>query len=94
MGRWVSKLTSDDVEQEVQLPILVGEEMSVLRQNVINDQTIKKHKFEVIGTLTVRLKLDSGLDEDHEVGGRSEDTVADTQQKLSLSQGRRHALEA
>jgi hypothetical protein len=63
---WMQDLT-DDVEQQVQLPILVGKDLSNLRQNAINDQTAKHHDFEVVGMLTARIKLDSGLDEDHEV---------------------------
>lgn len=65
---WLQDLT-DDIEQEVKLPVLSGEEddLTTLRQNAINDQTAKHHKFKVIGFLTIRLKLDSGLDEDHEV---------------------------
>jgi len=76
---WLQDLT-DDVEQEVKIPVMVGKNLVNLRQNAINDQTAKFHDFRIVGTLTARLKLDSGLDEDHE--------------KLRLSQGRRHALEA
>lgn len=63
---WMQDLT-DDIEQEVRLPVIVGEDVETLRQNAINDQTARHHKFDVVGELTVRLKLDSGLDEDHEV---------------------------
>jgi hypothetical protein len=63
---WMQDLT-DDVEQEVQLPVIVGKDLANLRQNAINDQTKKHHEFKVVGTLTARIKLDSGLDEDHEV---------------------------
>lgn len=63
---WMQDLT-DDVEQEVKLPVLVSKDFVTLRQNAINDQTAKHHDFQVIGMLTARLKLDSGLDEDHEV---------------------------
>lgn len=63
---WMQDLM-DDIEQEVKLPVLVGKNLKTLRQNVINDQTAKYHDFKVVGWLTTRLKLDSGLDEDHEV---------------------------
>jgi len=63
---WMQDLT-DDIEQEVKLPVLVGKDLTNLRQNVINDQTAEHHEFEIIGWLVARLKLDSGLDEDHEV---------------------------
>ncbi|WVW81245.1 hypothetical protein I302_103236 [Kwoniella bestiolae CBS 10118] len=76
---WMQDLT-DDVEQQVKLPILVSNNIQNLRQNAINDQTKKFHDFEIVGELTVRLKLDSGLDEDHET--------------IRQGQSRRHALEA
>lgn len=67
---WLQDLT-DDIEQEVKLPVLVGENLGTLRQNAINDFTAEHHEFEVVGWLTVRMKLDSGLDEDHEVSDPS-----------------------
>jgi hypothetical protein len=76
---WLQDLT-DDIEQEVKLPVIVSEDFPTVRQNVINDQTAKHHDFKIVGWLTTTLKLDSGLDEDHE--------------SLRLSQARRHALEA
>jgi hypothetical protein len=65
---WMQDLT-DDIEQEVKLPVLVGPNLENLRQNAINDQTAKHHDFNVVGTLVTKIKLDSGLDEDHEVSG-------------------------
>ncbi|OXC65474.1 hypothetical protein AYX13_05483 [Cryptococcus neoformans] len=76
---WMQDLT-DDIEQEVKLPVLVSSKIENLRQNAINDQTQKHHDFKVVGELVARIKLDSGLDEDHE--------------NLKQSQSRRHALEA
>ncbi|WWD06363.1 hypothetical protein V865_004453 [Kwoniella europaea PYCC6329] len=76
---WMQDLT-DDVEQQVKLPILVSSNIQNLKQNAINDQTKKFHDFEIVGELTARLKLDSGLDEDHET--------------IRQGQSRRHALEA
>ncbi len=64
---WMQDLT-DDIEQEVKLPVLVGKNFENLRQNAINDQTAKFHDFQMVGTLIARIKLDSGLDEDHEAG--------------------------
>jgi hypothetical protein len=63
---WLQDLT-DDIEQEVKLPVLAGPNLQNLRQNVINDFTKEHHEFEVVGWITARMKLDSGLDEDHEV---------------------------
>jgi hypothetical protein len=63
---WMQDLT-DDVEQEVKVPVLVSKDFATLRQNAVNDQTKKHHDLEVVGFVCVRLRLDSGLDEDHEV---------------------------
>jgi hypothetical protein len=106
---WMQDLT-DDIEQEVKLPVLVGKDLATLRLNAINDQTAKYHDFTVVGTLTAKIKLDSGLDEDHEVGPARHGfhihanhslevepvsgKVTDLMQKLRLSQSRRHAFEA
>jgi hypothetical protein len=78
---WLQDLT-DDIEQLVKIPVLVGENLSNLRQNAINDQTAKHHNFKVVGWLETTLLLDSGLDENHEL------------MREKLSQARRHALEA
>jgi len=47
--------------------LFVSEAIENLKPNVINDQTAKAHDFTMIGMLSARSKLDSGLDEDHEV---------------------------
>lgn len=78
---WMQDLT-DDVEQLVKLPVLAGSDLATVRQNAINDQTAKHHDFRVVGWLETRLKLDSGLDENHE------------EIIKSLPQSRRHALQA
>lgn len=56
----------DDEPKEVRLPIIVGKNLSTLRQNYINDQTNKTHEYELVGYLIATVLLDSGLDEDHE----------------------------
>lgn len=66
---WMQDLT-DDVEQEVKVPVMVSKDFATLRQNVVNDQTKKHHDFEIVGFVVARMRLDSGLDEDHEVGRR------------------------
>lgn len=71
----------DDKETEVRIPLLAGDRLDTLRQNYINDQTAKTHPYNVVGHLVVTVKLDSGLDEDHE-------TVANN------AQNARHAFEA
>jgi hypothetical protein len=76
---WLKDLT-DDVEGDVELPVIVGENWANLRQNVIEDQTFKTHKFSVVGTVRVRMVYSAGLDLEHE--------------RLRLSQSRRHAFEA
>ena len=65
---WMQDLT-DDIEQEVKLPVMVSKDIACLKQNAINDQTKNHHDFTIVGELTARIKLDSGLDEDHEVIG-------------------------
>jgi len=76
---WLQDLT-DNIEGEVELPVIVGENFGCLRQNVIEDQTLKHHKFEIVGTVVVRMVFSAGLDLEHE--------------KLRLSQSRRHAFQA
>ena len=56
---WMQDL-SDDIEQEVRLPVIVTSDPTTLRQNAINDQTAKHHDFKVVGTLIAKMKLDSG----------------------------------
>ncbi|KAG8695995.1 hypothetical protein FRC08_007433 [Ceratobasidium sp. 394] len=76
---WLKDLV-DDEETDVRVPVVVGKDLRQLRQNVLNEQAEKTHKYEVVGWLTTRIKLDAGLDEDHE--------------KQAASQARRHAFEA
>jgi hypothetical protein len=76
---WLKDLT-DLQDAEVELPIIVSDDMKQLQQNVINDQTLKTHKFEVVGTIKARMEFTPGLDLYHE--------------NLRLSQGRRHAFQA
>jgi hypothetical protein len=56
----------DDEPKEVRLPIIVGKNLSTLRQNYISSQTASTHEYEVVGYLIATVELDSGLDEDHE----------------------------
>lgn len=76
---WLQDLT-DFVDGEVEIPVITGPKMDTLKANVINDQTLKHHKFTVVGTVRVRMEFTAGLDFYHE--------------ELRLSQSRRHALEA
>ncbi|QRV98489.1 C2 domain-containing protein [Ceratobasidium sp. AG-Ba] len=76
---WLKDLI-DDEETEIRVPIVVGKDLKQLRQNVLTEQTKKTHEYEIVGWLTTRIKLDAGLDEDHE--------------KHAASQARRHAFEA
>lgn len=78
---WLQDLT-DDVEQEVKLPIFVGDDLTNLRQNAINDFTAKHHTFRCVGWLRTVVQLHSGLDQNHEALAEE------------LPQARRHALEA
>lgn len=76
---WLQDLT-DFEDAWVELPVVIADDMKQLQQNVINDQTLKEHKFDVVGTIRARMEFTPGLDLHHE--------------SLRLSQGRRHAFEA
>ncbi|BEI79854.1 hypothetical protein CcaverHIS002_0103830 [Cutaneotrichosporon cavernicola] len=76
---WLQDLT-DLMDAEVELPVLVSDDMKQLQQNLINDETFKTHKFEIVGFITARMEFSPGLDLYHE--------------NLRLSQGRRHAFQA
>ncbi|CAE6468691.1 unnamed protein product [Rhizoctonia solani] len=76
---WLKDLV-DDEETDVRIPVVVGKDIRQLRQNALTEQTKKTHEYEIVGWLTVKMKLDRGLDEDHE--------------KHAASQACRHAFEA
>ncbi|CAE6349629.1 unnamed protein product [Rhizoctonia solani] len=76
---WLKDLV-DEEETDIRIPVVIGKDLRQLRQNVMNEQTKKTHDYEVVGWLTVKIKLDEGLDEDHE--------------KHAATQARRHAFEA
>ncbi|KAF8578018.1 hypothetical protein K439DRAFT_1363416 [Ramaria rubella] len=75
---WLQELV-DDQETDVEIPVVVGKDLRQLRQNVLNDYTASTHEYKVIGHIKTRMKLDSGLDEDHEAHAKT--------------QARRHAYE-
>ncbi|KAK4055259.1 hypothetical protein OIV83_000541 [Microbotryomycetes sp. JL201] len=63
---WLNELV-DDEETEVRVPVVTADEnFQELRQNYLNDQAQKTHKYTIVGWLTTTIMLDSGLDEDHE----------------------------
>ena len=59
---WLKDIV-DDEEIEVRIPVVVGKDLKQLRQNVINEETAKTHEYQIVGYMTTKLKLDSGLDE-------------------------------
>jgi len=59
---WLKDLV-DDEEIEVDIPVIVGKDLSVLRQNVLTDFTARTHEYQVVGHFKTRIRLDSGLDE-------------------------------
>ncbi|KAG8954346.1 hypothetical protein FRC03_011485 [Tulasnella sp. 419] len=75
---WLKDLV-DDEEKEVSIPVVVSKDIRQLRQNALTEFTKKTHDFEVIGYLKTVIKLDSGLDMDHE--------------NYAKSKARRHAFE-
>ncbi|KAK0525998.1 hypothetical protein OC835_005434, partial [Tilletia horrida] len=56
----------DDEERDVKIPILVGDDLGTLARNYIDETTAAKHKFEQVGHLLVKLRIDPGLSDDHE----------------------------
>lgn len=76
--QWLQDLP-DDEEVEIKIPILMSNDLKTLRQNYINEHTPKGHEYKRIGWLTTTVRVDRGLDPDHE--------------KYARSQSRRHAYE-
>ncbi|CAO1613689.1 unnamed protein product [Parajaminaea phylloscopi] len=74
----LSKLVDDEV-MDIEVPILAGENLGTLKRNNIDEHTKRTHKFEEVGVLRVKVRLDSGLDEDHE--------------KLAKARAARHAYD-
>lgn len=56
---------ADDEVVDLELDLLAGENLGTIKRNYINDQTRKTHKFEVVGKLRVKVRVDAGLDDDH-----------------------------
>ena len=75
---WLKDLP-DDEEQRIKIPVIIGKELKQLRQNVISEITAKTHDFTVVGWLETVVRIDRGLDPDHE--------------KHTKSQARRHTYE-
>ncbi|KIS69626.1 uncharacterized protein UMAG_02161 [Mycosarcoma maydis] len=50
---------------DLELDILGGDNLGTLKRNYINEQTRKTHKYEVVGKLRVKVRIDAGLDDDH-----------------------------
>lgn len=63
----------DDEDTPIRIPLIVSKDITRLRQNYINDVTAETHDFNRVGWLICTVKLDSGLDADHEtVFGQNE----------------------
>jgi len=75
---WLQDIPDDEVV-DVKLPILVAKDMRQVRQNYINEHTRKGHDYKTVGWLITKVRVDKGLDPDHE--------------KYAKSQARRHAFE-
>lgn len=56
---------ADDEVEDIDIPILAGDGLGTLKRNHIDDFTARTHKYEEVGRLKVRVRLDAGLDEDH-----------------------------
>ncbi|MCO5566154.1 hypothetical protein L7F22_019830 [Adiantum nelumboides] len=70
---------TDDQETDLEIPILAGNNLGTLLRNHIDDFTARTHKYQRVGTLRVKVRVDSGLDLDHE--------------KLAVGQTDRHRFE-
>lgn len=75
---WLQEIP-DDEEVPVKIPILVSKNLRQLKQNFLNEHTPKGHEYKTVGWLTTMIRVDRGLDPDHE--------------KYAKSQARRHAYE-
>ncbi|KIY63684.1 hypothetical protein CYLTODRAFT_493697 [Cylindrobasidium torrendii FP15055 ss-10] len=88
---WLKDLT-DDIEQDIEIPLVVSKDLRQLRQNVVyelegegilkgrmHEAVAKTHDVHVVGYIRTRIRLSRGLDEDHE--------------KHAKTQARRHAFE-
>jgi hypothetical protein len=75
---WLKDLP-DDEEQHIKVPVVVNKDLKQLRQNVINEIAAKTHDFTTVGWLETVVRIDRGLDPDHE--------------KHAKSQARRHTYE-
>ena len=75
---WLKDLP-DDEEQHIKIPVVISKDLKQLRQNVINDTTAKTHDYTIIGWLETTVRIDRGLDPEHE--------------KYAKSQARRHTYE-
>lgn len=59
---WLSEV-EDDEEIDVEIPVIVGQDLRLLRQNFLNDFTASTHDYRTVGHLTTKIKLNRGLDE-------------------------------
>lgn len=69
----------DDEDINLEIPIFAGKNLGTLLRNHIDEFTEKTHAYKKVGTLRVKVRVDSGLDLDHE--------------KLAVGQTDRHEFE-
>jgi hypothetical protein len=62
--QWLQDIP-DEEETHIRIPVIKSKDLEQVRQNYINDQCAKTHKYQVVGWLTCTMRLDSGLDHDH-----------------------------
>ncbi|KAE8229644.1 hypothetical protein CF326_g5382 [Tilletia indica] len=56
----------DDEVKEIKIPILAGDDLGTLARNYVNETTAETHKYETVGYLSCKLRIDPGLSDDHE----------------------------
>ncbi|GJJ06394.1 hypothetical protein Clacol_000585 [Clathrus columnatus] len=59
---WLNEVVDDEIV-DVKIPVIVGKDLRLLRQNFLSDFTASTHDYETVGFLSTKIKLDRGLDE-------------------------------
>lgn len=87
----------DNEDVDLDIPVVVGERLSRLRQNCLTDFAAQTHAYKVVGHFKLRMRLDSGLDEVcHRVillCNKQLKSFIQDHEKYAATQSRRHAYE-
>ena len=58
----------------VRIPVVKGPKMQLLRQNYLSEKMLDTHPHEVVGHITFTVRLEPGLDPDHEMVAQKTNT--------------------